>query len=296
MTATATPVAPAVASAAAGNERPEAWIVRVLAAKELRAALNDRWLWMYGAAFAVLAGAITSLAAADRDIVGAGGFGRTASSLVALVQLVVPLMGLTIGARSIAGQRERGTLNFLLAHPVSPVEAYLGLFVGNVAAIAAAVCGGFGVAGLVAAVRGAAVDGFDLVAIAALSWLLAVAMIGVGMAASALTSRSSTAMGAALVLWLAFVLLGNLGIMGSSVATGMSEPVMFATAVANPVEAFRLAAMSALGGSLDVLGPVGTYAVDRFGGSVGWVTSAGLLVWAVVPVLAGAALFRRRPL
>lgn len=278
------------------TERPELWIVRALAVKELRSALSDRWLWMYGAAFAVLAGAISSLAAADRDAVGTGGFGRTASSLVALVQLVVPLMGLTIGARSIATQRERGTLAFLLAHPLSPTEAYLGLFAGNATAMAAAVSGGFGVAGLVAAARGAAVDGVDLAWVAALSWLLAVSMIGLGMAVSAVTARSSTAMGAALVLWLALVLLGNLGIMGSSVATGMSEPVLFGAAVANPVEAFRLAAMSALGGSLDLLGPVGTYAVDRFGGAVGWLTASVLVVWVAVPVLVGGALFRRRPL
>lgn len=279
-----------------GHDRPELWIIRTLAVKELRGAVRDRWLWMYSAAFAVLAGALSMLAVADRDTLGVSGFGRTTSSLVALVQLVVPLMALTIGARSIAGQRERGTLAFLLAHPLSPTEAYLGLFAGNAIAMAGAVAGGFGVAGLLAAARGAAVDGLDLVAVAGLSWLLAVGMIGLGMALSTLTNRSSTAMGSALVVWFVVVLLGNLGIMGSSVATGMSEGALFTTAVANPVEAFRLSAMTVLGGSLDVLGPVGTYAVDRFGDSVGWVTTAALGAWAVVPPIVGGVLFRRRPL
>ena len=282
--------------AGVGHDRPEFWIIRTLAAKELRGALRDRWLWMYSAAFAVLAGALSTLAVADRDALGVSGFGRTASSLVALVQLVVPLMGLTIGARSIAGQRERGTLAFLLAHPVSPTEAYLGLLVGNVAAMAGAVAGGFGVAGLLAAARGAAVDGLDLVLVAGLSWLLAVGMIGLGMALSTLTNRSSTAMGAALVVWFVVVLLGNLGIMGSSVATGMSEATLFTTATANPVEAFRLSAMTVLGGSLDVLGPVGTYAVDRFGDGVGWVTTAALAAWAIIPPVVGGTIFRRKPL
>lgn len=279
----------------AGRERPEFRIVRILATRELRSALADRWLWMYGASFAVLAGAISSLAVSDTDTVGFVGFGRTASSLVALVQLVVPLMGLTIGARGLAGQRERGTLAFLLSHPVSPTEVYLGVFLGSAAAMAGAVSGGFGVAGLIAAARGAPVDGIDLVTIAALSWLLAIAMIGVGMAASVLSTRSSTAMGIALVLWLAFVLLGNLGLMGSSVATGMNDASMFAAATANPVEAFRLSAMVVMGGSLDVLGPVGTYAIDRFGDNVTWVTVFALAAWTIIPVTIGAVIFRRGP-
>lgn len=277
------------------SERTELRVIRILAVKELRDALRDRWLWLYSASFAVLATALSSVAVSNAETIGFSGFGRTASSLIALAQLVVPLMGLTVGARSLAGQRERGTLMFLLSHPVSPTEVYLGIFVGNAAAMLGAVAGGFGIAGLVATLRGAAVDGADLVTIAALSWLLAVAMIGVGMLVSVFARRSAAAMGTALVLWLTFVLLGSLGLMGTSMATHMSEALLFFAAVFNPVEAFRLSAMSALGGSLDVLGPVGTYAVDTFGDGVRWITTASVAVWAVVPVLVGGILFRRRP-
>jgi len=52
--------------------------------------------------------------------------------------------------------------------------------------------------------------------------------------------------------------------------------------------------MTVLSGSLDVLGPVGTYAVDRFGGKVGWVTGASLLLWAVIPAVIGGLAFRTR--
>ncbi len=276
------------------TERVEPWIVRVLAAKELRDALRDRWLWLYAIAFALLATAISSLAVSNAQTIGFTGFGRTASSLVALAQLVVPLMGLTIGARSVAGQRERGTLTFLLSHPVSPTEVYVGIFIGNAAALAAAVAAGFGTAGVIAAARGTGVDGGDLLIIAGLAWLLAVAMIGMGMLVSAFARRSATAMGIALVLWLVFVLLGDLGLMGTAVATRLGEQSLFFAAVSNPVEAFRLSAMTALSGSLDVLGPVGTYAVDRFGDRVSWVTGASLALWAIVPAVAGGIVFRTR--
>jgi Cu-processing system permease protein len=277
------------------RDRLDLGSVRALAAKELRDALADRWLWLYGASFAVLGAGLGILAVSDAETVGFSGFGRTAASLVALAQLVVPLMGLTIGARSLAGQRERGTLAFLLSHPVSPTEVYLGTFAGSALAMLAAVAGGFGVAGLVASLRGAAVGAGDLVVIALLGWLLAVAMIAVGMLVSIHASRTATAMGIALVLWLVFVFFGNLGLMGTSIATGLSDGVLFSAATINPVEAYRLSAMSTLGGSLDVLGPVGTYAIDRFGDRVGVVTGAMVAVWIAVPLLAGLWSFRRGP-
>lgn len=296
MTATAQPVA--VAERPEREERPvregpESRIVTTLVRKELRDSVRDRWFWLYVGAFVVLAVAITSITFSERRDIGFQGFGRSAASLVTLVQLVVPLMGLTLGARSVAGQRERGSLAFLLSHPISRTEAYLGIFLGNAAAMAAAIAAGFGVAGFVSAIRSSDVAAGDLLAITLLAWLLAVAMVGVGMVISVSSRRSATAIGMALFAWLLLVVIGDLGLMGTAVATRLPVSALFFSAVANPVEAFRLTAMSIMHGSLDVLGPVGNYAVDRFGGSVKWVTGATLVVWAVVPAFVAMLVFRR---
>lgn len=298
MTATTTPPAtPATVRPAPAapevKERAELRNVLVVARKELRDAVRDRWFWLYAGGFTILAVALSSFAISEARVVGFGGFGRTAASLVALVQLVVPLMGLTLGARSIASQRERGTLAFLLAHPVSRSEAFLGIFLGSTTAMLAAVAGGFGIAGLVAAIRSATVVASDLVEIALLSWLLAVAMIGVGMLVSVTARRSSAAMGTALFVWLLLVFLGDVGLMGTAVATRLPVNALFFTAVANPVEAFRLSTITALEGSLDVLGPVGSYAVERLGDALRWVVGGIVVVWAVVPTVIAWALFRR---
>ncbi|MFN8035769.1 MAG: ABC transporter permease [Acidimicrobiia bacterium] len=285
---------PAVRTRADGRgERPNAHTILVLARKELRDAVRDRWFWLYAGGFALLAGALTSVAIADTPEIGFAGFGRTGASLVALAQLVIPLMGLTLGARSIAGQRERGTLRFLLGHPVSRTEAFVGIWAGMTVAMLAAVAGGFGLAGVVATVRSAPVDAADLVVIALCSWLLAVGMIGVGMLLSVLTRKSATALGASLAAWILLVFVGDLGLMGTAVSTQLPTSTLFLAAVANPVEAFRLTAVRSLQGSLDVLGPAGSYAVDRFGDSVVWLTGGALVLWAVVPTLGAWWLFRR---
>ena len=259
-------------------------LVVAVARKELRDAVRAKWFWLYSLGFALPAALLALVALPGSLVSGSASFGRTAASLVALVQLIVPLMGLTLGAQAIAGQAERGTLRFLLSHPITRTEAFLGTFAGLAIALLATCAAGFGAAGLVTGLRGSSASGAAFVRIAVLSWVLAVAMLGIGMLISAWARRSGTALGAAVFAWLFLVFLGELGVMGTAIATRLPVDALFLSAVANPVEAFRLAALSSLSGSLDVLGPAGTYAVDTYGSALTPLLAAVLGVWVVVPV------------
>ncbi len=270
--------------------RIERSTVLVVTRKELRDAVRNKWFLLYSLGFAGLAALLSNLALPGGTVAGYGAFGRSASTMVALVQLIVPLMGLTLGAQALAGQQERGTLRFLLSHPVNRAEVFLGTYLGLMLALLATVSGGFGVAGLVTGFRGGGADASAFIRIAVLSWALGAAMLGLGMAISAFTRRSGVATGAALFAWLALVFLGDLGLMGTAVATDLPVSVLFFSAVANPVEAFRLATLTVFEGSLDVLGPAGTYAVDRFGDGLDLILFGVLALWVVVP--AGLALLR----
>jgi Cu-processing system permease protein len=192
-------------------------------------------------------------------------------------------MGLTLGAYSIAGQRESGALRFLLSHPISRSEAFVGTYLGLATALAATVFGGFGVAGLITVTQGGSTNATSFVRIAVLSWLLAISMLGFGMLISTFAKRGSAALGIAVFLWLALAFLGDLGVMGTAVATKVPTWALLASAILNPVEAFRLASLTAFSGSLDVLGPAGRYAVDTFGDHLGWMLFVVVAVWAIVP-------------
>ncbi len=83
--------------------------VYVLIQKELRDARHNRWFVLYTIAFAALSLALAWFALSGAGNFGLAGFGRTSASLINLVLLIVPLMGLTLGALSLAGEREKGT-------------------------------------------------------------------------------------------------------------------------------------------------------------------------------------------
>ena len=269
----------------AGSERAQASLVAAIAKKEIAEAFRSKWFWMWTVAFAGLAVFMATVALPGSQVAEFGSFGRTAASLVALAQIIVPLMGLTLGASSIAGQRESGALRFLLSHPVSRSEAFLGTYAGLAAALAATVFGGFGLAGLITVMQGGGADAGSFVRIAVLSWLLAVSMLGFGMLVSTFARTASAALGIAVFVWLLFTFVGDLGVMGSALATRVPTWGLLTTAVVNPVEAFRLASLTAFSGSLDVLGPAGRYAVDTFGDQLGWMLFVTVALWAVIPVV-----------
>ncbi len=270
-------------TAPAISERPRLSQVAVVARREMRSALAGRWFWLWTGAFVALAAMLVTVALPDSDVTGYTGFGRTSASLVTLVQVIVPLMGLTLGAASLSGQRETGALRFLLSHPISRSEALLGTFAGLAGSLAVAVAGGFGVAGLLSVAGGVREHTGALLWIAGLAWLLSVAMLGLGMLISTF-ARPGSASGVAIFAWLLFVFVGDLGLMATSAATRMPVGVLFFSALANPIEAFRLAALTSFTGSLDVLGPAGTFALDTLGASLRPVLAVAMVAWVVVPL------------
>lgn len=275
------------------TERPQRGTIITIASKELGETVRSKWFWLWTAAFAGLAAVLVTVALPGSEIDGYSGFGRTSASLVTLVQLIIPLMGLTLGALSIAGPRQSGALRFLLSHPVSRTEAFIGTYLGLGAALAAATAAGFGIAGLITVVGGVPADTGAFLWIALLSWLLALAMLGLGMFISTVTHSAGAALGGAVFVWLVLVFIGDLGLMGTAAATQMPVSVLFGAALVNPIEAFRLAALTTFDGSLDVLGPAGTYAVDTLGDALLPALLAVLAAWVVVPVAAAWSRFSR---
>lgn len=267
--------------------------ITAIARKEIRDALRNRWFILYSIAFAVLATALAFLSLAGTTTFGFAGYGRTAASLINLVILIVPLMGLTAGAGSIAPEREHRTLAYLLAQPVTRFEVLCGKFLGLAAALLGALSFGFGASAALLATR-QSVEVSSFVVLAGLAFVLAIAMLGVGMLLSVLTRRAGAALGAAVVLWLVLVFLGDLGLMGSTLVFRLGVDDLFALSLLNPLQVFKMAALGGVHASLDVLGPAGLYATQTYGSGLRWIFAGALAAWTLVPLGAAFVIFTRR--
>jgi Cu-processing system permease protein len=221
-----------------------------------------------------------------------GNFGRTTAGLVNLILLFVPLMALTAGAGSIAGERERGTLVCLLAQPVSRLEVLLGKFLGLWAGLTLILVLGFGVAAMTVARSTAAIGPFAW--LLGFTDLLAAAMLSVGLLISAVSRRSAIGTGVSLFLWLMLVFLTDLGLMGSAMIFHLRVQSLFYLTIANPMQAFKMAVLGSMHTSLDVLGPAGLFATQTYGASLPWLFTGTLVAWTVLPLASAWALFSWR--
>lgn len=268
--------------------------VFILTQKEIRDARRNRWLLLYALAFAGLALALAWLALVGMGNYGLAGFGRTGASLINLVLLIVPLMGLTLGALSLAAEREKGTLIYLLAQPVSKTELLLGKFIGLSLSLLAALGVGFGLTGLLIAISAGGTDARAYLTLVGLAFLLAIASLSLGFLISATVQRSATAVGIALFLWLLLVFFGDLGVMGTAVILRLNLPQLLALTLANPLQIFKIAAIWNIQNNLELLGPVGVYAMRTYGEWLLLLLLALLLAWTAAPLVLAQQAFKRR--
>ncbi len=271
----------------------ELTLLWTIALRELRESLRNKWLAFYALGFAALAFALSQASLASAGYSGLGGFGRTAASLINALLLFVPLLGLSVGAGALAGDRERGTLTYLLAQPVNRAEIFFGKAAGSGLAVTAALTVGFGLAAIALASGGDG-EAAAFLALAGHTLLLAMVSLGLGFVISALTRKSATALGAALLLWLGLVFFGDLGLAGLTLALRPAPAALLSMLLVNPLQIFKLSAIYSLRATLDTLGAVGQYAVYRFGEALPFLLPGLLVGWIILAFGLAFALFNRR--
>ena len=260
--------------------------VFVIIQKEARESIKNRWFIIYTVCFSALAIFLLFLASSKNDVAGFSGFSKTAASLINLVLLFIPLIALITGSISISSERENGTLSYILSHPITKSEIFVGKFLGILFSIWFSIFLGFGFAGIAIAINGTGGNISNYLITVFLSALLAASLLSVGFLVSVLTSKSSKAISIAIFLWLIFLVFGDLGIIGTTIAMNLGVEKLFFLTILNPVEVFKIASILVLSPRFEVLGPVGVYAMRTFG-KVGifYLLSAIMLLWIFIPFL-----------
>ncbi|RMH81640.1 MAG: ABC transporter permease [Calditrichaeota bacterium] len=268
--------------------------VLLLTQKEMLDAGRNRWFILFTLVFTGLSLALSWMGLSGVGQYGLSGFGRTTASMINMVLLIVPLMGLTLGAISLAGERERGTLLYLLAQPLSSLEVLLGKYLGVALSLLSALVLGFGVSGFLIAWYGGTTAVGQYLTLIGLTFLLALVSLGVGVLISTALPRADAAVGISLFVWLALVFFGDLGVMGTALTLKLGIHQLFALSLINPLQVFKLAAVLTLQGNLEVLGPVGVYAMRTYGAQLLPLLVGLLILWIGVTFFIADRIFKRR--
>ena len=253
--------------------------------KEASDSVRNRWFVLYTICFSILAMLLLYLSSARGDIAGFQGFGRTAASLINLVLFFIPLIALVTGAISISHERENGTLSYLLSHPITKSEIFFGKFLGILISIWLTISLGFGLAGIAISIEGSGGNISNYLITAFLSALLAASLLSLGFLISVYSKKGAKAIGIAVFLWLLFIVLGDLGIMGTTVAMDLGIKQVFILALLNPAEVFKISSVLMLSPRFEILGPVGIYAINTFGKQGLFLLLISIMVlWILLPL------------
>lgn len=256
-----------------------------VATREYRLAVRSRWVVGVAALFALFS---TALVGVGLSAVGPTRVESVVASLAQLGTYLVPLAALALGFDAVVGADRRGSLELLLALPLSRTQVVVGKFAGRAVALVSALCLGLGVGGAALTV----VAGVGSLALYARFVLAAVgtglSFLSLGVLISALAGERTHALGGALLAWVWFVLLSDLAALGAVAAFALPERVLTLVVLANPADVFRVLVLRGLpagGGLAGVLADTGLSTASLAG---------SLVVWTALPVaLAARALGRR---
>lgn len=269
--------------------------ITTIARQELVINIRNRWTLVFAGLFGILVLAISYFGLVTGGTVGFQGFARTSASLLNMVLLLVPLVALSMGTLSFTSEKSASEL--LFSQPVTRGEILVGKFLGLFASIFTATVVGFGLAGVIIAVKAGPEGSMRYPAFVAFALLLALIFLSLSALVSALCRRQSKAFGVALFVWFFFVLFYDLAVIGATFLfkERTANAFIFGSLFGNPVDMVRVASLMTLNGT-DIFGAGGA-ALLRFLGGEGLSISLLLIalsLWVVVPLFVAQRLLRRQ--
>jgi len=267
--------------------------VFAIARAEMLILRRNWWLVLATAIMMLFALALTFAGSAPTGTLGVDMLTVSVSSMTTLAVYLAPLLALMMAFDTIAGERDRGTLGLLLTYPAGRGEILMGKLIAHTGALGIATTVGLGTAGVVAALSGG-VGADSLAALVRLiltATLLGAVFVVLGYSVSALAKSPAAAAGLSAGLWLVFVVLFDLGLLGAVVldAGGFFTQKIFPwIMVANPADAFRV---------WNVAASDGVALASGMGGAAqmlpAWAAPLSLLIWPLLGFGLARVAFKR---
>ena len=269
-----------------------------LALKELRDGLRNRWIAAAIILLGTLALALSLLGSAPTGSIRANVLDISVISLASLSVYLIPLIALMLSFDAMVGEFERGTMMLLLTYPVTRFQVIMGKFLGHVMILFIAITAGYGGAVLILIwLTGGSTEGWQAYVIMMASTLvLGSVFIALGYLVSVLVRERATAAGAAIALWLVFVVLYDLLLFGVLLADEgqlISQQLFSVLMLISPTDTYRILNLSLFDGVSQAAGIAGI--ASEAGMSASLLVSV-MFFWVLAPLSATLLVFQRREL
>ena len=237
----------------------------LIAKLDIKESLRSRWFFVYLLVFGGLMALFFITGITDSVVMGFTGLSRLLLVYMEVTVIILPIFILITTVKSISGDRESAILEYMLSFAVSLRDYYWGKMIGRfiitffpvfLALIVGVIWGVF---------KGGAIPWAILLAYSAFIFSMCAVFLGIAFFISTIVKSHDVALGASFVVWITLLAFIDIALIGLMLQNRWNDNFIISIALLNPIEVFRVGAISLFDPELTVMGPVAYFLLDTFG-------------------------------
>ncbi len=254
----------------------------LIAKIDIKESFRSKWFLLYLFAFAGLIATFFVTGVVDSRVAGFSGLTRMLLLFIQICIIILPIFILITTVRSISSDREAGALEYLLSFPLSLKEYYFGKALGRAFTVFLPILLALVLSLFIAIFKGATIPWDLFFYYTLLLLVLSFVFLSFGFLISSLIKSSELGLGFSFLFWLFLLAFLDLALIGLMMQSSVNENIIYIISLANPVQIFRIAAISLFDPNLAVIGPAAYFILDGFG-------RASFLIYSVIyPIILGS--------
>ncbi|PPB56924.1 ABC transporter permease [Campylobacter hyointestinalis] len=254
----------------------------LIAKIDIKESFRSKWFLLYLFAFAGLIATFFVTGVVDSRVAGFSGLTRMLLLFIQICIIILPIFILITTVRSISSDREAGALEYLLSFPLSLKEYYFGKALGRAFTVFLPILLALFLSLFIAIFKGATIPWDVFFYYTLLLLVLSFVFLSFGFLISSLIKSSELGLGFSFLFWLFLLTFLDLALIGLMMQSSVNENIIYIISLANPVQIFRIAAISLFDPNLAVIGPAAYFILDGFG-------RVSFLIYSVIyPIILGS--------
>ncbi|MEA3373386.1 MAG: ABC transporter permease [Campylobacterota bacterium] len=234
----------------------------LIAYLDLKESIRARWFVIYSLVFGGLIALFFIAGITESQVMGFSGLSRLLLMYIQVTIIILPIFILITTVRSISGDRDSHILEYMLSFPISLAQYYWGKVFGRFITVFLPVFMAMVFAIIYGTFKGAAVPWEIFFLYTGLLFSLSSVFLGIAFFISSIVKSSEMALGISFFVWILLLAFIDIALISLMLQNRMSEELIISIAFINPMEIFRVAAISLFDPELTVMGPVAFYILD----------------------------------
>ncbi len=234
----------------------------LIAYLDLKESIRANWFIIYSVVFGGLIALFFIAGITESQVMGFSGLSRLLLMYIQVTIVILPIFILVTTVRSISGDRDSHILEYMLSFPISLKQYYWGKVFGRFITVFLPVFMAMLFAILYGMFKGADVPWEIFFLYTGLLFAMSSAFLGIAFFVSSIVKSSEMALGISFFVWIFLLAFIDIALISLMMQQRINAELIVAIAMVNPMEIFRVAAISLFDPELTVMGPVAFYILD----------------------------------